>query len=65
MMRDPASPISFLHGQKEVSFVSFIIFTLHPDTSSLNGSVVIINQSINQSINASEFRRHGGEDDWM
>ena len=53
-MRDPASPMSFLgkerkremlHGQKEVSFVSFIIFTLCPDALSLNGSIMIINQS--------------------
>jgi len=35
-----------LHGRKEVTFVSFIIFTLCPDTLSLNGSIMIINQSI-------------------
>ncbi len=35
-----------LHGQKEVSFVSIIMFTLRPDALSLNGSVMIINQSI-------------------
>jgi len=34
-----------LHGRKEVSFVSIIIFTLCPDALSLNGSVMIINQS--------------------
>jgi hypothetical protein len=38
-----------LHGQKEVSFVSIIMFILRPDTLSLNGSVMM-NQSINQSI---------------
>ena len=38
------------HGRKEVSFVSFIIFTLCSDSLNLNGSVMIINQSINQSI---------------
>jgi hypothetical protein len=38
-----------LHGQKEVSFARIIImFILHPDAPSLNGSVMI-NQSINQS----------------
>ena len=37
-----------LHGRKEVSFVGIIIFTLCPDASSLNGSVMIINQTINQ-----------------
>ena len=32
---------------KGVSFVSIIIFTFHLDALSLNGSVMIINQSIN------------------
>ncbi len=31
-----------LHGQKEVSFVSIIMFILRPDALSLNGSVMII-----------------------
>ena len=30
-----------LHGRKEVSFVSIIMFILHPDALSLNGSVMI------------------------
>ena len=34
----------------EVSFVSIFVFTLHPDELSLNGSVMIINQSINQIV---------------
>jgi hypothetical protein len=34
-------------------FVSIIIFTIRPDALSLNGSVMIINQSINQSIDQS------------
>jgi len=39
-----------LHGQKEVSFVSIIMFILRPDAAlSLNGSVMI-NQSINQVV---------------
>jgi len=38
-----------LHGQKEVLFVSIIMFILCPDALSLNGSVMI-NQSINQSV---------------
>ena len=38
-----------LHGPKEVSFDIIMLFTLHPDVLSLNGSVMIINQSINQS----------------
>ena len=51
-----SSPMSFLgkerlretlHGRKEVSFVSIIMFILRPDALSLNGSVMI-NQSINQ-----------------
>ena len=37
-----------VHGRKEVLFVGIIMFTLHPDALSLNGSVMIINQSINQ-----------------
>jgi hypothetical protein len=37
-----------LHGQMEVLFVSIIIFTLCPDTLNLNGSIMIINQSVNQ-----------------
>ena len=40
-----------LHGQKEVSFVSIIMFTLCPDALSLNGSVMIINQPINRGNN--------------
>jgi hypothetical protein len=43
-----------LHGQKEVSFVSIIMFILRPDTLSLNGSVMM-NQSINQSPNEVVF----------
>jgi hypothetical protein len=38
-----------LHGRKEVSFVSIIMFILHPDALSLNGSVMI-NQSINHNM---------------
>ena len=38
-----------LHGRKEVSFVSIIMFILRPDALSLNGSVMI-NQSINQVL---------------
>ena len=44
-----------LHGQKEVSFVSIIMFILRPDTLSLNGSVMI-NQSINQSALGRSFK---------
>ena len=39
-----------LQGRKEVAFVSIFMFILRPDALSLNGSVMI-NQSINQSIN--------------
>ena len=42
-----------LHGRKEVSFVSIIMFILRPDALSLNGSVMI-NQSI--TAEASRFR---------
>jgi hypothetical protein len=34
-----------LHGRKEVLVVSNIMFILHPDALSLNGSVVINHQS--------------------
>jgi hypothetical protein len=41
-----------LHGRKEISFVSIIMFILRPDALSLNlNGSVMINQSINQSIN--------------
>jgi len=38
------------YGQKEVSFFGILMFILRPDALSLNGSIMIINQSINQSV---------------
>ncbi len=45
-----------LHGQKEVLFVSIIMFIIRPDALSLNGSVMI-NQSINQSSSYNEIKK--------